>query len=79
MRISDRREAVAYAIKNAEEGDIIVLAGKGHEVYQEIAGEKYPMSEYELVADAMKPMEETEQIADAANLMSETEQITETD
>lgn len=54
IRISDRREAVRYAIEHAMEGDIIVLAGKGHEGYQEIAGKKYPMSEYELVADAIK-------------------------
>lgn len=73
VKIADRREAVAYAIKNAGEGDIIVLAGKGHEEYQEIAGEKYPMSEYELVADAVESMGETEQTADAVNVVSQTE------
>lgn len=55
VRIADRREAVAYVIGQAREGDIIVLAGKGHEGYQEIAGKKYPMSEYELVAEAVSP------------------------
>lgn len=54
VRISDRREAVRYAVEQACEGDIIVLAGKGHEAYQEVCGKKYPMSEYELVADAYK-------------------------
>lgn len=54
VRITDRREAVRYAVAQAREGDIIVLAGKGHETYQEIRGKKYPMSEYELVADAYK-------------------------
>lgn len=53
IRIADRREAVRYAIGQAQEGDIIVLAGKGHEGYQEIKGIKYPMSEYELVKDAV--------------------------
>ncbi len=43
--ITDRREAIAYAIHYGEPGDIIVLAGKGHEDYQEIAGKKYPMDE----------------------------------
>ena len=60
VRIADRREAVAYVIEHALEGDIIVLAGKGHEGYQEIAGKKYPMSEYELVADAIERMEASE-------------------
>lgn len=54
VRIADRREAVAYAVSNAKPGDIIVLAGKGHESYQEIRGVKYPMSEQELVEDALK-------------------------
>ena len=38
IRIADRRAAVAYAFDHAREGDIIVLAGKGHEDYQEIGG-----------------------------------------
>lgn len=43
--IEDRREAIAYAISNAQEGDVIILAGKGHEDYQEIKGVKHPMDE----------------------------------
>lgn len=38
----------------AQEGDVIVLAGKGHEDYQEICGKKYHMDERELVADVVK-------------------------
>ncbi len=53
VRITDRREAIAYAVRGAREGDIIVLAGKGHEGYQEIRGVKYPMLDHELVADAL--------------------------
>lgn len=52
IRIADRREAVAYAVRGAKEGDIIVIAGKGHEGYQEICGVKYPMLDHDLVADA---------------------------
>ncbi|MFR4352387.1 MAG: UDP-N-acetylmuramoyl-L-alanyl-D-glutamate--2,6-diaminopimelate ligase [Roseburia sp.] len=52
VRIADRGEAVRYAIAQAREGDIIVLAGKGHEGYQEIRGVKYPMSEYDLISAA---------------------------
>ncbi|MCR5202764.1 MAG: UDP-N-acetylmuramoyl-L-alanyl-D-glutamate--2,6-diaminopimelate ligase [Lachnospiraceae bacterium] len=54
ITIIDRKEAIRYAIENAEEGDVIVLAGKGHEDYQEINGKKYHMDERELVADVVK-------------------------
>lgn len=53
VEICDRKEAIAYAIKNGEPGDIIVLAGKGHEDYQEIKGIKYPMDERDLIADIL--------------------------
>lgn len=53
VEISDRREAIAYAIDHGEPGDIIVLAGKGHEDYQEIKGVKYPMDERELIRDIL--------------------------
>ena len=52
IRIADRRAAVAYAFDHAREGDIIVLAGKGHEDYQEIGGVRYPMEDKELVKKA---------------------------
>lgn len=51
VTIPDRKEAIAYAMKNAQDGDIIVLAGKGHEDYQEICGVKHHMDERELVAE----------------------------
>ncbi|MBO4213417.1 MAG: UDP-N-acetylmuramoyl-L-alanyl-D-glutamate--2,6-diaminopimelate ligase [Lachnospiraceae bacterium] len=53
MMIPDRREAVKYAIKTAKTGDVIIIAGKGHEDYQEIKGKKYPMDDRELVASAL--------------------------
>ncbi len=54
ISILDRAEAIRYAIENAREGDVIVLAGKGHEDYQEIDGKKYHMDERELVEDVVK-------------------------
>ena len=41
-------------VNNVQPGDIIVLAGKGHEDYQEIKGVKYPMDERDLIADILK-------------------------
>lgn len=40
-KLVDRKEAIAYALKIAKEGDIVLIAGKGHETYQEINGEKF--------------------------------------
>ena len=54
VEICDRKEAIRYAITHGEPGDIIVLAGKGHEDYQEIEGVKYPMDERDLIADILK-------------------------
>ncbi len=54
--IPNRRDAIAYCIKNAQKGDIIVLAGKGHEDYQEIKGVKYHMDEREIIADVLKEL-----------------------
>jgi len=53
VEIPDRKEAIAYAIANGQPGDIIVLAGKGHEDYQEIKGVKYPMDERDLIKDIL--------------------------
>lgn len=54
VTIPDRKEAIAYCMLNAMDGDIIVLAGKGHEDYQEINGVKYHMDERELVAQIIE-------------------------
>lgn len=53
IMIEDRKEAVSYAVTHAEAHDVIVIAGKGHEDYQEIKGVKYPMDDRELVALAL--------------------------
>ena len=48
ISIENRADAIAHAIKNTQAGDVILLAGKGHENYQEIAGVKYPFSDIEM-------------------------------
>ena len=57
VEICDRKEAIRYAIENGQPGDIIVLAGKGHEDYQEIEGVKYPMDERVLIAEILDELE----------------------
>ena len=52
--VLDRIEAIHYAMDHAERGDVIILAGKGHEDYQEINHVKHPMDERVIVADYLK-------------------------
>ena len=52
--ISDRVKAIEWAIENHKSGDVIVLAGKGHETYQEINHVKHHMDEREIVAEIME-------------------------
>ncbi len=54
--IPNRVDAIRYCIENAQTGDIIVLAGKGHEDYQEIRGVKYHMDEREIIAEIFDSM-----------------------
>ena len=54
VEIIDRKEAIRYAIMNAVEGDIIILAGKGHEDYQEICGVKHHMDERDLIKEILE-------------------------
>jgi len=56
ITIPDRKEAIKYCIQHAKEGDVIILAGKGHEDYQEIKGTKYHMDERELIQEILKEM-----------------------
>ncbi|MBE6732341.1 MAG: UDP-N-acetylmuramoyl-L-alanyl-D-glutamate--2,6-diaminopimelate ligase [Ruminococcaceae bacterium] len=55
--IPNRKDAIRYCIENAEEGDIIVLAGKGHEDYQEIKGVKYPFDERDVIKEIYASLE----------------------
>ncbi|MCI5613666.1 MAG: UDP-N-acetylmuramoyl-L-alanyl-D-glutamate--2,6-diaminopimelate ligase [Agathobacter sp.] len=54
VTIPDRKEAIRYCMENAKDGDIVVLAGKGHEDYQEIKGVKYPMDERVLIQEILE-------------------------
>lgn len=54
VEIIDRKEAIAYAIHHGEPGDIVILAGKGHEDYQEIKGKKYAMDERVLIREILE-------------------------
>ena len=58
IEICDRKEAIRYAINHGQSGDVIVLAGKGHEDYQEIKGVKYDMDERVLIADILRENKE---------------------
>jgi UDP-N-acetylmuramoyl-L-alanyl-D-glutamate--2,6-diaminopimelate ligase len=52
--IEDRREAIALAVRQAGPGDVVLLAGKGHEDYQEIAGVKRPFSDLQEARAALR-------------------------
>ena len=52
--IADRPSAIRWAIDNHQPGDVIVLAGKGHETYQEVNGVKRHMDEREIVAEHLQ-------------------------
>lgn len=56
IEIIDRKEAIRYAIAHGQKDDVIVLAGKGHEDYQEIRGKKYPMDERVLIAEVLEEL-----------------------
>ena len=61
VAIPDRKEAIAYCIQHAQKGDVIVLAGKGHEDYQEIKGQKYHMDERELIQEVLSERAHTKE------------------
>ena len=53
--IEDRATAIHYAVSSAHKGDIVLIAGKGHEDYQEIMGKKFPFSDVEVAEAALAP------------------------
>lgn len=57
IEIPDRREAIRWCLENAQEGDIVVLAGKGHEDYQEIKGKKYPFDERVVIKEILEKIQ----------------------
>ena len=57
MVLADRREAIRAALAEARPGDLVLIAGKGHEPYQEIQGVKHPFSDLDEVRLAMAQAE----------------------
>ena len=51
--VVDRREAIRAAVRDAAPGDILLVAGKGHEDYQEVQGRKLPFDDVREVRNAM--------------------------
>ena len=54
--IENRRQAIRHALEIAQKGDVIVLAGKGHETYQEVKGVKKPFDEKVVVFELLQEM-----------------------
>ena len=54
LSIPDRREAIKTAVLLASKGDIILVAGKGHENYQEIEGKRYHFNDLEVLQEFIK-------------------------
>ena len=54
--IENRREAIRFALNHAGAGDVVVLAGKGHETYQDIKGVKHPFDEKVVVRELLEEM-----------------------
>ncbi len=55
--ITNRKEAIKMACSVANKGDIILIAGKGHEKYQEVKGERFPFDDFEIVNQTLKMLE----------------------
>ena len=64
--IENRREAIRQAMEMAVSGDIVVLAGKGHETYQDIAGVKHPFDEKVMVSELLEEIARENRLGDAA-------------
>ena len=57
LSIVDRREAIRTACTMAAPGDILLIAGKGHEKYQEVAGVKHPFDDFQILGETLKTLE----------------------
>ena len=54
--IENRADAIKHAVKKAKKGDVVLIAGKGHEDYQEISGVKYPFSDMKVAQETLQEM-----------------------
>jgi UDP-N-acetylmuramyl-tripeptide synthetase len=58
LAISDRREAIHHAIRQAKPGDVVLIAGKGHETYQIVGGDKFHFDDREIAREALETLKE---------------------
>jgi UDP-N-acetylmuramoyl-L-alanyl-D-glutamate--2,6-diaminopimelate ligase len=56
LTIEDRKEAIRAAVMMAKQEDIILVAGKGHEKYQEIKGERFPFDDKQVLNQAFRDL-----------------------
>ena len=56
--VVDRKKAIEFALRQAQRNDLVLIAGKGHETYQEINGEKHHFDDREVVLEALKKLPE---------------------
>lgn len=56
LSITDRKQAIKTACQLANEGDIILVAGKGHETYQEISGERFDFDDFKIINQLLKTL-----------------------
>ena len=54
MRVVRRKEAIKLAYQLSKPGDVVLIAGKGHENYQEAKGEKFPFDDYKIAQEIFK-------------------------
>ena len=52
--LPDRGKAIERILRDADEGDIVLIAGKGHETYQEIAGVKHPFDDAAVLKETLE-------------------------
>ncbi len=57
LTITDRKQAIKTACQLANAGDIILIAGKGHETYQEIKGERFDFDDFKIVKETLKKLD----------------------
>jgi UDP-N-acetylmuramoyl-L-alanyl-D-glutamate--2,6-diaminopimelate ligase len=60
LRITDRKEAIKTAVSMAKKGDIILIAGKGHETYQDINGVKYSFDDKAILMEMFEIFNENQ-------------------
>ncbi len=58
LAISDRREAIHHAIRQAKPGDVVLIAGKGHETYQIVGSDKFHFDDREIACEALEKLNE---------------------